>query len=176
MSFIMTATPIHLHDIEGFDLDATARVIQSHIMAMYVPSLFTGVLIERLGLVRVMLAGVLTLFACVALALISREITHYWGALVLLGFGWNLLFVGGTVLLTRSYHAAERFKAQAANDFAIFGTQAVASLSAGSVLFAANWDILNLITLPLLALTFGAILALRQVITPPPRGAGSGTL
>jgi predicted MFS family arabinose efflux permease len=170
MSFIMTATPLHLHHIEGYDLDATARVIQSHIMAMFVPSLFAGILIERLGLVRVMLAGVLALFACVVLALISRALVHYWGALVLLGIGWNFLFVGGTVLLTRSYQPAERFKSQAVNDFAIFGTQALASLSAGSVLYAANWDTLNLLTLPLLALTFGAILSLRQVIAPLPRG------
>jgi MFS family permease len=76
----------------------------------------------------------------------------YWWALVLLGVGWNFLFVGGTVLLTRSYYPRERFKAQAANDFTIFGSQAVASLSAGAVLAFANWDTLMWINLPILLL------------------------
>ncbi len=82
----------------------------------------------------------------------------------LLGVGWNFLFVGGTVLLTRSYLPLERFKVQATNDFTIFGMQALASLSAGTVLFYADWEILNLISLPLLLLTLGAILSLRRQI------------
>jgi MFS family permease len=115
-----------------------------------------------------MLAGVAGLFACVLLAIASRALIHFWGALVLLGVGWNFLFVGATVMLTRSYRPAERFKAQATNDFTIFAIQSFTSLSAGTVLFRANWEILNLINLPFLALTLAAIIVIRQRIAPAP--------
>ena len=171
MSFIMTATPVQLHQLDGYSLDATAFVIQSHILAMYMPSLFTGFLLERLGLLRVMLAGVLSLVASVLISVTVHEYMGYWGALVLLGLGWNFLFVGGTVLLTRSYLPPERFKAQATNDFTVFGTQALASLSAGTVLYFANWFVLNMMVLPLLFVTFIAILLLRRQISPVPSQA-----
>jgi MFS family permease len=96
-----------------------AGVIQSHVMAMFIPSLFTGFLISRYGLTRVMLSGIVLMTACVALALVDRLFLHYWAGLVLLGVGWNFLFIGGTTLLTRCYNPAERFKAQAVNDFAV---------------------------------------------------------
>lgn len=171
MSFIMTATPIQVHQLDGFSLDATAFIIQSHILAMYLPSLFTGFLLERLGLLRVMLAGVLSLMASVLISLSIHTYIGYWGALVMLGLGWNFLFVGATVLLTRSYQPSERFKAQAANDFTVFGTQAFASLSAGTVLYVADWLVLNMIVLPLLLVTFIAILLFRRQIRPAPSQA-----
>jgi MFS family permease len=171
MSFIMTATPIQLYQHDGYSLDATAFVIQSHILAMYLPSLFTGFLLERIGLLRVMLAGVLSLVASVVISITVHEYIGYWAALVMLGLGWNFLFVGGTVLLTRSYLPPERFKAQATNDFTVFGTQAIASLSAGTVLYFANWFVLNMIVLPLLLVTFIAIVLLRRQITPAPSQA-----
>jgi len=77
---------------------------------MYVPSLFTGILIERYRLMRIMGAGLISLSACVLMALISVDLLQHWGALVMLGIGWNFLFVGGAVLLSRSYRAAERFR------------------------------------------------------------------
>lgn len=164
MSFIMTATPVHLHMAQGYSLAQTAWVIQSHIIAMYLPSLFTAIVLERLGVLRVMVVGVVCMLACVTLAVISGQLIHFWGALVLLGVGWNFLFVGSTVLLTRSYRPSERFKTQATNDFAIFGIQAFTSLSAGTVLFHANWEILNLINLPFLLLTLVAVLLVRRQI------------
>jgi predicted MFS family arabinose efflux permease len=151
MSFIMTATPVEMHTIMGYSLSETAWVIQSHIIAMFVPSLFTGFLLSRLGLRRVMLIGVLCLTACVGLGIASRSLLMYWGALVLLGIGWNFLYVGATLLLTQSYQPSERFRAQAVNDFTIFGIQAITSLSAGTVLFQSNWDTLLLLNLPALA-------------------------
>jgi MFS family permease len=161
MTFIMTATPLELHNMHHYSLAQTGWVIEGHIVAMYLPSLFTGFLLDRLGVLRVAAIGIVTMLACVALGIVSQQLAQFWGALVLLGLGWNLLFVGGTVLLGRSYQPAERFKSQAANDFAIFGVQALASLSAGSVLFHANWITLNLITLPLLLLAAVAVLFLR---------------
>jgi MFS family permease len=160
MTFIMTATPLQMHTLSHFSLDATAFVIESHIVAMYLPSLFTGFLIERLGLTRMMLVGIFFMIVTVVIGVFSMEVLHYWWALVMLGLGWNFLFVGGTVLLTRSYFPSERFKAQATNDFTIFGTQAIAALSAGSVLFLASWDVLLMITLPVLLVSAVLLVAM----------------
>lgn len=171
MSFIMTATPIQLHKMDGYNIDQTAWVIQSHIIAMYLPYLFTGMLLERVGVLRVMSIGVAALFACVALGVLGQDLIHYWSALVLLGIGRSFLFIGATLLLTRSYRSAERFKAQAANDFTVFGVQALASLSAGTVLYFADWDALNLIVMPFLAAILAGILLLRQRDLPVPSKA-----
>jgi MFS family permease len=175
MSLIMTATPLYLHSNSGYSVDQTAFVIQSHIIAMYLPSLFTGFILERLGLVRVLILGVFSLTASVILGVFAQQLLHYWSALVLLGLGWNFLFVGGTVLLTRSYRPAERFKAQAANDFIIFGVRAFTSLLAGSILFYANWQILNLTNLPFLLLTLVSVFALRRHFALYPAETGSRT-
>jgi MFS family permease len=158
MSFIMTATPVQMNHIQHFDLGQTAFVIQSHVIAMFLPSLFSGFLIERFGTQRIMLAGLACFLATVLVGVYSRDLLHFWGALVLLGVGWNFLFVGSTVLLTEAYRPAERFKAQAANDFLIPAVQSLTSLSAGSVLFAANWQTLNLLNLPFLLLNLAALL------------------
>lgn len=164
MSFIMTATPVSMHVIDDFSIEATAWVIQSHVMAMFIPSLFTGFLISRYGLTRVMLWGTVLMTFCVALALADRHFIHYWAGLVLLGVGWNFLFIGGTILLTRCYSQAERFKAQAFNDFTVFGFQALASLSAGTVIFLAGWKVVNGLNLPLLLIMFGVIWKLKRQI------------
>ena len=170
MSFIMTATPISMHVTDGHTLAETGWVIQSHAIAMYLPAPFTGYLVGRLGVLRVMSMGVFVLFACVALAVFDRNLMHYWGALVVLGLGWNLLFVAGTTLLTQSYRPAERYRAQAVNEFMIFGTQAFASLTAGTVIALASWKILNLINLPFLFLLLAAILMLRHRLARPTQG------
>lgn len=167
MTLIMTATPVNMHLVHGFSLDETAWVIQSHVIAMFLPSLFTGFVVQRVGIFRLMLIGLTCLFACIAIGLYSQVLLHYWWALVLLGVGWNFLFVGGTSLLTRSYWPKERFKAQAANDFTVFGVQAMASLSAGAVLAVSNWQVLNLMALPfLIALALGVV-ALRKHLSAP---------
>lgn len=150
MSFIMTATPVSMHVIDDFSIEATAWVIQSHVMAMFIPSLFTGILIGRYGLSKVMLWGAALMILCVAIALADRHFIHYWAGLVLLGVGWNFLFIGGTTLLTRCYGSTERFKAQALNDLAVFGFQALASLTAGTAIFMAGWEVVNGVSLPLL--------------------------
>jgi MFS family permease len=162
MSFIMTATPVHMHHQAGFTLSATALVIESHIIAMFLPSLFTGFLLERFGELRVMLVGVAAMLGTVLLGLISSELLGYWAALVLLGVGWNFLFVGATVRLTGAYRPAERFKAQGFNDFSIFSVQALLSLLAGVALFRTDWGTLNMMMLPLLALVLTAIVLTRK--------------
>ena len=162
MSFIMTATPISMHVMDGFSIDQTAFVIESHIMAMYLPSLITGLLISRWGAIKIASTGAMSMLACALLGIASRSLVNYWVALVLLGIGWNFLFVGGTVLLTQTYLTAERFKAQAVNDFSVFGIQAFSSLSAGAVIFRANWRVLNLINLPVLVIMMLALLWLTR--------------
>lgn len=148
MSFIMTATPLSMHTMNGHSLIDTKWVIQSHIAAMYLPSLFTGVLIKRFHSAKILIVGT-AMFALVSLiALMGQQVVHYWWALVILGIGWNFLFITGTVLLPESYHPSERFKVQAINDFSIFAVQALASLLAGWILFKSNWDTLVYTIMP----------------------------
>jgi len=159
MSFIMTATPISMHVHDHHSDTDTAWVIQSHLLAMYGPSLFSGRLIGRVGVRAGMSAGLALMLACVVIASAGRDLMHYWWGLVMLGVGWNLLFVAGTALLTTTYAPAERFRAQAVNEFSVFGTQALASLLAGPAIHALGWRTLNLATLVPLALFAGALLA-----------------
>jgi len=157
MSFIMTATPVNMHTAHSFALGATTLVIQSHVLGMYVPSLFSGWLITRIGVKRMILTGVGFMLVCMLFALAGVTFMNFWSSLVLLGVGWNFMFVGGTTLLTGAYRPSERFKAQAVNDFSVFGVQAFASLSAGTVLHLGNWNTLILITIPFLTLVLAAI-------------------
>ena len=158
MSFIMTATPMSMHMHEGHSLEDTKWVIQSHIMAMYIPSFFSGWLINRFGIAKIMFSGLLAFVLCISIAMIDRSLMNYWLALILLGIGWNFLFVSGTALLPQSYHESERFKAQAVNEFSVFSVQALASLSAGWVLYQFGWETLLLVSLPLLIIVLVAIL------------------
>jgi len=159
MSFIMTATPISMHVHDHHSDTDTAWVIQSHLLAMYGPSLFSGRLIGRIGVRAGMAAGLALMFACVAIDSAGRDVMHYWWGLVLLGVGWNLLFVAGTALLTTTYRPAERFRAQAVNEFSVFGTQALASLMAGPAIHALGWQALNVAALVPLALFAAALVA-----------------
>ena len=152
MVFIMTATPIAMHVLDGHGIGPTARVIQAHVVAMYLPSLASALLISRFGARNLMLAGAAAIALTVAVGLAGREFLHYWWALVLLGVGWNFLFVGGTTALVAAYRPEERFRAQAVNDFSIFSVSALASLGAGALLHSFGWPTVLLSTLPALAL------------------------
>ena len=153
MSFIMTATPISMHILDHHSVDATGAVIKSHLIAMYLPALASGWLVSRFGVRTMMLAGVLTMAACLGVAAFaSHEVLHYGIALVLLGSGWNLLFVSATTLLTRCYRPEERFRAQGFNDFLTFGCQATVSLLAGIAVAGLGWERMNLAAVPVLAL------------------------
>ena len=140
MSFVMTAAPLAMHVVDQYSLQETANIIQTHVLAMYLPSLISGYLIVRFGVGRIMAAGTALLAATLVAGLAGRHILHYGAAMVLLGFGWNFLYVGGTALLARTHRPAERFRVQALNDFTIFGVAAVGSLSAGVVMQALGWD------------------------------------
>jgi len=154
MSYLMTATPISMHHVQGHSLIETKWVIQSHIAAMYIPSLFTPYLVKHFKLKGLMLTGTLIYAAVAFIALSGHEVIHYWWALLLLGIGWNFLFLTGTSLLPQSYHASERHKVQATNDFILFGFQAAASLLAGWVLFNAGWHWVVITSLPFILVLF----------------------
>jgi len=138
MSFVMTATPLsmegHMHSF-----DETAVVIQWHALGMFLPSLFSGHLIRMFGAVRIILAGVVANFAMIGTILSGTGLVEYWTGLVLLGVGWNFMFVGGSTLLTEVYTPAEKGKVQGVNDFMVFGTNAVASLSSGLIYHWFGW-------------------------------------
>lgn len=157
MTYVMTATPISMNVDEGFSLQTTSEVIRAHVIAMYLPSLITPLLVAKLGLLRLMTIGVVIMGGTVLIGLAGHHLMHYWFSLVLLGVGWNFLFVGGTSLLVQTYRSAERFKAQAFNDFGVFGMSAVASLMAGTVLHNWGWIFLLLSSVPGLLLMLAAL-------------------
>ncbi len=162
MTLLMTATPLSMHIHDGYTLEATANVIRAHVLGMYVPSLVSGILIERLGTVKMMTLGAFALLASAVIGLQGQSIMHYWYALVLLGIGWNFLYVGATTMLTLTYSMAERFKAQAVNEFCVFGTSATTSLLAGTVIYFYGWYTLVLIPLPLLILIVAGLYLVRR--------------
>ncbi len=140
MSFVMTAAPLAMHVVDDYSVKATANIVQSHVLAMYLPSLVSGYLITRFGTGRIMALGTALLGATLVAGLAGRHILHYGAAMVLLGFGWNFLYVGGTALLAHTHRPTERFRVQALNDFTIFGIAAAGSLSAGVVMHSLGWD------------------------------------
>lgn len=158
MSFVMTATPLAIVGC-GYEFRDAAFVIQWHVLAMYAPSFFTGSLIQRFGVRQVMLTGALILVGAAAVNISGLEIERFWLGLVMLGVGWNFMFVGGTSLLAECHSPEERAKVQGLNDFLVFGTVTVSSFASGALLNAFGWNAVNYGVLPLLAIA-GSVIAL----------------
>jgi MFS family permease len=156
MVLAMTATPLAM-EYHHHGLSNTAIVIQAHVLGMFLPSFFTGSLIERFGVLRIMLTGAALLGGHVLLTLTGTGLASFGTALALLGVGWNFLYIGGTTLLASTYLPAERARAQAANDLTIYVVGLTTSLSAGALLQALGWRLTNLALLPWL---FTAVVAL----------------
>ena len=149
MAFIMTATPLAMNH-RDYAFSDTALVIQGHVMGMFLPSFFTGSLIQRFGAPRMMATGVVLNLVCIALNVHGESWWHFWTSLVLLGVGWNFMFISGTTLLTETHRPAEKALVQGCNDFLVFAMAASGSLLAGVLLSVMDWQQLNLIALPLL--------------------------
>ena len=165
MSLIMTATPVSMHEIERYSLESTTRVLQSHILAMYAPSFFSGLLISKLGVFRVIKFGLAVMTLSIFVGSGEPGYIDYWVALIFLGIGWNFLYLGGTTLLTQCYRSSERFRVQAVNDFIVFGLQGFGSLGAGVLLASVGWNGLLTAAVPgLLILLIVIIFARRFVI------------
>lgn len=141
MSFVMTATPLAMN-ICGLG-DSSIDVIQKHVLAMFLPSLFTGFLIQRLGLLPILFAGQAAFALAFVTALSGLELMNFSVSLIALGVGWNFCFVGGTTLLTRTHTVAERGRAQGLNEFLVFSTTALASFAAGLILSLYGWETVN---------------------------------
>jgi MFS family permease len=153
MSFVMAASPLAIV-MCGLDKTEAPVTIFVHVMGMFVPAFFTGHLIARHGVFNTMMAGIALLIAGVIVALLGVTEWHFRIALCLNGVGWNFLFVGATTLLTTTYRPTERGKAQAFNDFMVFGTTTVASLMASVVLELEGWAVLNYLALALVLVAF----------------------
>ncbi|MFG1497764.1 MFS transporter [Saccharospirillum sp. HFRX-1] len=174
MSLVMTAAPISMHEFDHHSLSLTKGAIQAHILAMFLPSLATATLIRRFGPQALMAAGLMIYAGMILVGLSGRSLGHYGGSLILLGIGWNFLFVAGTALLPRTYVGKERFRVQAVNDFLVFGTQAIASLGAGWFLFQFGWNTLIWITVPLVGGLALLALWVSSGRNHPTSGAGGG--
>src|SRR6185503_20553485 len=130
----------------------------SHVIGMFAPSFFTGGLIRRFRVLPVMLAGAALNLVCIGIALAGVTVAHFWWALVLLGVGWNFLYIGGTTLLTETYRPEERAKAQGLNDQCVFLVMLVSSFASGLTVTTAGWERLNFFALPLVAVVASALL------------------
>lgn len=154
MSYIMTSTPLSMHQVHHHSLSETKWVIQSHIAAMFLPSLITTWLSKKIGIKFILLIGS-TLFAVVlVIATQGHTVLHYWWALIILGIAWNFLFFSGTSLLHFSYHEHEKHKVQAINDFSVFSFQGFSSLMAGWVLFRYGWHGVIISAIPFVIVMF----------------------
>jgi MFS family permease len=167
MSLVMTTTPLAMIDC-SYSFGDAAFVIQWHVLGMFLPSFFTGHLVARFGTLRIMLAGAGLLLCCAVVNLSGVGLWQFWAALVLLGMGWNFLYIGSSSLLTESYRPAERAKTQAANDFLVFGVVTLASFASGLLHHLYGWQAVNAGVLLPVALLASTILWLshrrRQVI------------
>jgi predicted MFS family arabinose efflux permease len=152
MNLLMTATPLAM-DICGLPFADTAFILQWHVIAMFAPSFFTGGLIKRFGVLNILIVGAALMFVCIGIAVSGQTLMHFWWALVLLGLGWNFLFIGGTTLLTETYRAEEKAKVQGTNDFIVLGVQGLTSLSSGVLISNEGWTSLNTWALPVVAMT-----------------------
>ncbi|MBF0261149.1 MAG: MFS transporter [Magnetococcales bacterium] len=176
MNLLMSATPLVMQAC-SLPFGDAAFVLEWHVLGMFVPSFFTGSLIHRFGVLRVLLAGVLLLFGCGAIALAGQTLAYFWWALLLLGIGWNFLYIGGTTLLTTTYRPEEKAHAQGFHDLVIFGVQTMTALSSGMIATTSGWDGLNRDALPAIAVTTLAILWLmirRPSLDAAAMGRGAG--
>ncbi|SEI92402.1 Predicted arabinose efflux permease, MFS family [Allopseudospirillum japonicum] len=149
MVLVMTATPLAMQGC-GFSFGETASVIQWHVLGMFLPSFITGHLISRFGTYPVMYAGGVCLLISVVINQTGLSYAHFWFGLLMLGLGWNWMFIGATHLLTQTYQAAEKGRVQALNEFVVFSCVSLASIFAGWLEFTLGWAALNLWMLPLI--------------------------
>ncbi len=165
MSFLMSITPVAMRE-HHFDFTDSTFVIQGHILGMYLPAFFTGHLIARFGVLEVMLAGACLLVSCVCINLAGTEFINFVLALSLVGVGWNFLFVGATTLLTECCTPAEKAKTQGFNEFIVFGTIALGTLTSGTVQHAFGWSGVNFAVIPMIAVVFGVTIWLWRMQRP----------
>ena len=156
MNMVMTAAPLAMIECNHSVTQATLG-LQWHVLGMYVPSFFTGTLIARYGVERVIAAGFALLLISAAISMSGITLWHFWIGLILLGMGWNFGFIGATALVTQTHRPEERTRVQSFNDFLVFGSMAIGSFGSGKVLALFGWAAVNQIVFPVV-LTAGAML------------------
>jgi MFS family permease len=164
MSLLMTATPIAMAQCQH-PFSSAAWVLEWHVLGMFVPSFFTGSLIRRFGVMPILVCGLVLNVACVAIALHGIDLMHFTSALLLLGVGWNFLYIGGTTLFTEAYRPEERTTAQAALDFWVYLTMTFTAFSSGALVTTGGWAWMNwgsLLPLSLLAAALAWLWAVRR--------------
>jgi predicted MFS family arabinose efflux permease len=149
MNLMMTSAPLAMVDCGHSVTDATLG-IQWHVLAMYAPSFLTGSLIARFGIARITGIGLVLICLAATVGLSGLSVAHFWTALVFLGVGWNLAFIGATTLVTQCHRVEERNKVQAFNDFLIFGSLGLSSYASGQLLADFGWATLNTVIYPLI--------------------------
>ena len=159
MSFVMTGAPLAMVGC-GFSTDEAMLGISWHVMAMFGPSFFTGRLIHRFGVERIVALGLILLIGCAIVALSGIQLWQFWTALILLGLGWNFGFIGATAMVANTYHHSEKGKVQGLHDFVLFGAVALASLMSGAVYNVYGWNMLNWVVFPVVGLCFLALVFL----------------
>jgi predicted MFS family arabinose efflux permease len=159
MNLLMTATPLAMHD-HGMNFGATAVVLQWHIVGMFAPSFFTGHLIHRFGVLRIMFIGALLMLACAMVALYGQLYIHFVVGLLMLGLGWNFLYTGSTTLLTEVYLPAEKANTQGINEFMVFSATAMTAMSSGYLHHTLGWERLNQSTIPIIVFSLSIIIFL----------------
>jgi MFS family permease len=163
MNLVMTSTPLAIVGC-GYATADAADVVSAHVLAMFAPSFVTGHLIARFGVERIVATGLAILAGAGLVGLSGVEITHFFGALVLLGIGWNFGFIGATAMLASAHRPEERGRVQGMNDFAVFGLVGIASLASGGLMNCsggdpvAGWQAVNLAMIPMLTLAFSALI------------------
>jgi MFS family permease len=162
MVLVMTATPLAM-GAGGFVFTDSATVIQWHVLAMFGPSFFTGALIQRFGVHAIILLGTVLMFLALFINLAGVSFMNFWAGLVLVGLGWNFMFVGGSTLLTSTYTIEERAKVQAANDFTVFPTSALAAFGSGALLTTLGWEGVNGGVAPAMAIALVAVIWLMLI-------------
>ena len=156
MNLIMTSTPLQMMFC-GFGVDDSTDVIRAHALCMFAPGFFTGRLIQRFGAHRVILVGGMLTLLCAALSAATPTFGHFMIALMILGLGWNFMFVGATTLLATAHSGAEKMRAQAANDFLVFGTVTTTAFSSGAIQHSFGWVNLNLTTVVPVLIALGLV-------------------
>ena len=163
MNLVMTSSPLAVVGC-GFQTNDAANVVTAHVLAMYAPSFFTGHLIARFGVERIVGLGLLILAGAGGVALMGVELEHFFVALILLGLGWNFGFIGATTMLAANHAPHERGRVQGMNDLIVFGGVTMASLSSGSLMNCSGgtaqegWMAVNMAMLPFLVLATGALI------------------
>lgn len=160
MTFMMIGAPLAMVIGCGFPSELATLGIQWHVLAMFAPSFFTGMLISRFGAEKVVAAGLFVLMACAVVAHMGVELWNFWAALVLLGMGWNFGFIGATAIISSSYRPHEADKVQGFHDIVLFGTVALSSFASGQVFTTWGWSVMNLVIWPVTGTCLALILFL----------------